>query len=265
MHEILRALPPEARVLDLGSGAGSYDAGRHPHRTVRLEIEPILPGGKTPAVQGDAARLPFRDGVFDAVICNHGLEHMAEVRLVLGEMGRVLRATGFLNVSVPDGGTLADIIYRFIAHGGGHVNRFRDPDWLAALISRETGLPFLGRRTLFTSLSFLHPANRQGPNRRYLVLLGAGERVLRTATWLFRLADRYLRTRLAIYGWSFYFGRGELAVDRQPWPNVCIRCGSGHPSAWLAESGHVHKGRYRCPACGTENRFTGDDPYRRAV
>lgn len=256
-------------MLDLGSRAGSYDPSRYSATTVRLDIEPLEPHPPATCVQGDAARLPFRDGAFDAVICNHGLEHFERLKPALREIGRVLAPGGAVFATVPDAGTLTDRLYRFLASGGGHVNFFRSPDQVAALVSEQTALPLRGWRTLFTSLSFLHPANRgQRRNRRFLLLLGAGERALRVATWLFRQADRRLGTRLAIYGWAFYFGSVEDAGSGGPWTNVCIRCGAGHPSDFLAPSGQLKRPfgvrTYKCPRCGTENFLTDDRHFARA-
>jgi hypothetical protein len=53
-------------------------------------------------------------------------------------------------------------------------------------------------------------------------------------SYLSRLSDRFLHTRLTVYGWALYFGNIATPIDRRPWRNVCIRCGSGHPSAWLS-------------------------------
>ncbi len=256
-------------MLDLGSRAGSFDPRASPVAVVRLDIEPLTPHPAAAGVQGDAARLPFRDAVFDAVICNHGLEHFQRLESALRETARVIAPGGALFITVPDAGTLTDRLYRFLAGGGGHVNSFRSPEHVATLITRHTGLPLRARRTLFTSLSFLHPANR-GPrrNRRFLLLLGAGERALRAATWLLRQVDRRLGTRLSIYGWAMYFGSLPDTGVEPPWSNVCIRCGAGHPAEALTASGRIRRRlglrAYHCPDCGTRNLFTEDRPFARA-
>ena len=53
---------------------------------------------KVPKVAGDATRLPFADGVFDAVIISFGLRNVADRRAALGEMARVTRPGGRLVV-----------------------------------------------------------------------------------------------------------------------------------------------------------------------
>ena len=264
MDGILRELPAGEWVLDLAAQQGSFPAPDYPLRVVRADLHPPAATGGVPFVRTDAARLPFVTGSFSALICNHGLEHFVALEAAVAEMGRVLAPGGALFLSVPDAGTVTDRLYRFLAAGGGHVNAFRRPREVIGLIERLTGLPVRGVRTLYTSLSFVHPANRgRRRNRRFLALPGVGERALRWATYLFRLADRRLGTRLAVYGWEFYFGEGTLPVAETPWSNVCIRCGAGHPAERLrVEPGLAPS--YECPRCGTRNLFTPDVAERAA-
>jgi demethylmenaquinone methyltransferase/2-methoxy-6-polyprenyl-1,4-benzoquinol methylase len=51
-----------------------------------------------PFVAGDALRLPFADGVFDAVTMSFGLRNVADVDAALGELFRVTRPGGRLVV-----------------------------------------------------------------------------------------------------------------------------------------------------------------------
>lgn len=259
MHEILRNLAPGSHVLDLGSASGSYDAARYPLTTIRVDIEQSASAALATFVCADAAHLPFAGGSFHAVVCNHGLEHFQEYRRALAEIGRVTRSGGALYIAVPDAATFTDRLYRWLASGGGHVNAFRSAPALAAEIERITGLKHAGTRALHSSLSFLNPRNRKSPPPRKLLLLANGaEPVLFWLGWLLRHLDRLLGTRLSVYGWAFYFGHISEPLHLAPAINVCIRCGSGHPSQWLADSGAVQRGRYRCPQCGAENPWFGD-------
>ncbi len=250
MQEIFRQLTPRARVLDLGSRFGSFDASAHPGRTYRVDIEMAGEG-----VEADAARLPFRDRAFDAVISNHSLEHFTDLTGVLNEIKRVLTPEGALFVAVPDATTFTDVVYRFFASGGGHVNAFRSAEVVISIVVERTGLEFRGMRTLYTSLSFLHPEHRKGSWAiRMLPLALTGEWTLRWALRLFRWTDRRFGTRLGVYGWAFYFGNVREQLETTPWKNVCVRCGSAHPTASLV----VRRGCFRCPDCGTTNFFTRD-------
>ena len=103
-----------------------------------------------------------------------------------------------------------------------------------------------------------------GPRR--LMLMGGGTEIsLHLFNLVFRLADRFLHTRLAVYGWAFYFGNVKEEIDLQTWTSVCIRCGAGQSSACLLENDLVRRRMlfrtYRCPGCGTTNLFFNDNHY----
>jgi hypothetical protein len=197
-------------------------------------------------------------------VSNHSLEHFHDLAAALSEVGRVVKPSGAIYVAVPDSTTISDRLYRWLARGGGHVNPFSSAEDLASRIASATGLRHVATRTLCTSLSCLNRRNRRSRPPGRLLLLGAGTQIsLRLFTGTFRLADRFLRTRASVYGWALYFGNIDAAVDRTTWTNVCIRCGAGHPSAWLRQQGFVAKALgilpiYRCPRCETRNFFTDD-------
>ena len=52
-------------------------------------------------VIGDARRLPFQSGSFDAIISNSVLEHIWEVELVSRECHRVIKSGGLIFICVP--------------------------------------------------------------------------------------------------------------------------------------------------------------------
>jgi ubiquinone/menaquinone biosynthesis C-methylase UbiE len=72
-------------------------------------------------VAADGQALPFKDGSFDAVICQLGLQFFPDPALGLREFRRVLRGAGCAAVCVistpdraPMGGILADVLSRFL-------------------------------------------------------------------------------------------------------------------------------------------------------
>jgi SAM-dependent methyltransferase len=219
----------------------------------------IEPGG---GVQCDAARLPFGDAVFDAVISNHSLEHMDRLGDVLSEIGRVVRAGGGLYVAVPDASTVSDRMYRWVYHGGGHVNPFVSPGALAERITGATGLPLVAVRTLHTSFLFLDRRHFRPRMPRRLWLVGHGNsRAIAWSGYGARVLDRWLGTRFSVYGWAMYFGAVGEPVDTRAWPIVCAGCGTGAAAEFLVEAGAVRRGWFgvrwwRCPGCGVENLFT---------
>src|SRR5579863_3627670 len=167
MHEILSGLPPGSIVLDLGSGPGSFDAAWVAGRVVRVDLERCE---KPPAlfIQADAAALPFRSRLFDAVIANHSLEHVNDLQGGLSEIGRVIKEDGALYIAVPDARTFADKLYRWLGAGGGHVNAFTAEADFCALITAATGLPHVATRLLHSGYSFLNRKVHVMPRRAYL-------------------------------------------------------------------------------------------------
>jgi SAM-dependent methyltransferase/DNA-directed RNA polymerase subunit RPC12/RpoP len=260
MREILDHLSADALVLDLACATGSFDASGYSFRTIRLDIERRSGRG---FVQADACRLPFAASRFDAVISNHGLEHIADWKEALREIKRVLKPDGALYLSVPDASTLTDKLYRWLASGGGHVNAFTSARELANDVSELTGLVHVATRTLCTSLSFLNRRNAPKPIPKKLELLGGGREWTLVAWSQFaRRADRVAGTRWAVYGWAFYFGRVGASVETETATNVCARCGAGHPSEWLLKQSRVDGRYYSCPSCGGRNWFSEDHGFR---
>jgi SAM-dependent methyltransferase len=265
MHEILRHLPTGARVLDLGCAGGSFPQEATRANVVRVDRAAPGPGAAGRRfVQADAAKLPFGDRTFAAVIANHSLEHFGDLAGALSEIGRVTCPGGALYVAVPDASTLTDKLYRWLGKGGGHVNPFQSASELAAAIEQATGLRHVATRFLCSSLSFMNRRNAPRPLPRRLWLLGAGyEEPLFFYAWLSRRLDRQFHTRTSIYGWALYFGAIHEPVDLRMWVNVCIRCGSGCAAATLTGRKLVRTGllglrTFRCPDCGARNPFAED-------
>jgi SAM-dependent methyltransferase len=202
MHEILRHLEAGARVLDLGSGEGSFDPAAYPHVvTVHLDAELPPAGGVSNFVLADAARLPFPNASFDAIVANHSLEHVGDLAATLAEMRRVLRPTSTIYIAVPDASTLNDRVYRWLYRGGGHVNAFRDAATLSQRIALATGRPLVAIRVLHASFIFLHRQNfRSRPPRRLWLFANGDPRFIAALTFALRTFDRWLGTRLSVYG-----------------------------------------------------------------
>ncbi|MFD0684894.1 class I SAM-dependent methyltransferase [Actinomadura fibrosa] len=91
------------RVLDIGCGEGALNGALPdppPFRLVGLDASAtMLRAHPGPAVRGDAARLPFRDASFGAVVAVNMLCHLADPRVALREARRVLVPGGLLLVS----------------------------------------------------------------------------------------------------------------------------------------------------------------------
>jgi SAM-dependent methyltransferase len=84
--------------------------------------------------QADAARLPFKEGYFSAVVGFDILEHVPDPDRVLRECNRVLARGGVLHLYVPCEGNPNTVYtrrgHRVKAKWGGHCQQFTTPDLL---------------------------------------------------------------------------------------------------------------------------------------
>jgi len=243
MDDWISQLQPGQRVLDLGSGTGSFAmAVALDEDPDAFRLNPPAPAGQAGPycrVLGVCGALPFTGHSFDLVICHHSLEHFSDVDAVLQEIARILKPAGRLFVSVPDGYSLCDGIYRWLFEGGGHVNRFhRKP--LVSRIERTVGLRLVRWGRLYSSFGYLRNLAellRDPPSGLATRLVRLGKRPLsrikRAQVLLYYAtlwSDRMLGTKLALYGWGFYFDRsGALRVEQPGFWNVCLYCGDGQP------------------------------------
>lgn len=99
-------LGAEARVLDVGCGTGATLRWLRDRRVratgVDMSSAWMAACGERPAARADAARLPFRDETFDAVLLIHVVAHLHDPLLALREVRRVLRVGGRLGLATPN-------------------------------------------------------------------------------------------------------------------------------------------------------------------
>lgn len=87
-EEILRSLPEEAAVLDLGGGDRRHDDPR----VLNLEYLPY----RRVDLYADGLRLPFADDTFDFILSQAVLEHVPEPQTAVDEIRRVLKPGGLV-------------------------------------------------------------------------------------------------------------------------------------------------------------------------
>lgn len=116
---------PGERVLDLAAGTGTSSAPLQARGAVVVPCDfslGMLTVGRRrdpdlPFVAGDAMRLPFADGSFDAVTISFGLRNTVDPRGALAEMARVTRPGGRLVVcefSHPSFGPFRTVYSRYL-------------------------------------------------------------------------------------------------------------------------------------------------------
>jgi SAM-dependent methyltransferase len=241
-------------VLDVGAGEGSFPGAEFSCAWLALDDDPraFTTTVRYSRVTGKGHQLPVRDGSIDLLISHHSLEHLAPLDETLAEMARVLKPGGRCYISVPNGYSLCDAIYRLVFLGGGHVNRFRK-DEVAGLVEARLNLRLVAWQKLFTSFVYLRKlmelleTPRADLPRRLKMIAWLPQRcvglVQRTLYVCTRVVDRWLGTELSVYGWAFFFERPraesmvEPVVEQAGYVNVCLYCGSGQPAASVTRTG----------------------------
>jgi SAM-dependent methyltransferase len=249
MYEILDALPNKSLVLDLGAGAGSFPHENYSFATIHLDVCKENLGTKGNSVQALGEQLPFRSSSFDAVILSHVLEHCAQPKAVLQEVGRVLKKSGSAYIAIPDGRTFSDRLYRkLFRNRGGHVSLFDSELKLRKQAEWFLGLPHAASRVLYSSFSYLNARNLRNPaRRRELRVPPLSESAVIALSAAVCLWDRFFRTGLSSYGWCIYLGHIHQPIPTEPNPNVCVRCGCAEE---VASSSTL---AYHCSECGCWN------------
>jgi demethylmenaquinone methyltransferase / 2-methoxy-6-polyprenyl-1,4-benzoquinol methylase len=107
VREKLRA-PSDSRVLDVACGTGDLSRTLFEITGARvvgtdfcrpmLDIAAGKISSQIPLIEGDALRLPFRSGSFDAVTIAFGLRNLSSVEDGLAELCRVLKPGGWVAV-----------------------------------------------------------------------------------------------------------------------------------------------------------------------
>lgn len=122
---------PPARILDIGCGFGAlsltlsesagFDVVAMDILESRVSSVAAKKAARDPAaaaririLRADAQALPFRDGVFDAVVATEVLEHLDDPERLWREASRVLRPHGRFFMTTPNAKALPYRILRFL-------------------------------------------------------------------------------------------------------------------------------------------------------
>lgn len=197
-HTVAQACPPpQGRVLDMATGTGdlALEALRQQPsaRVVGLDFTPemlLLAREKALAGQahlelaaGDALKLPFPDGLFDAVVTGFALRNVTDIPAAFAEMARVTRPGGrlaCLEIAKPRqplfrrffslyfyrlvpllGGLITGqpSAYTYLPHS---LTAFLTPDEIVDVM-RTTGWREVGYKRLMLGTVAVHVGIRSGP------------------------------------------------------------------------------------------------------
>jgi len=91
-------------ILDLGCGPGRFLDIFHGKTVIGLEknMKKIkkIPGGLL--IDGGATNLPFKNAVFDGILCTEVLEHIKNYKKVIHEISRVTKPKGKVLITTPN-------------------------------------------------------------------------------------------------------------------------------------------------------------------
>ena len=275
MDDLIRELSHHAKVLDLGAGPGSFSYHSTPAQVIAMDL--AFPSGSQDCfarVIANSGEIPLKNCSVDVAICNHTLEHFANLKGALKELNRIIDVGSCLWVAVPNGFSFDDKLYRHLFRGGGHVHRFTLQS-LVQTVESETLLRAQRYKKLHSSFVYLNPPDPEKlpyyPDRAHFlsrVPPRVLERLLKWFNYLTRLTDQWLGSNLSHYGWGVIFRMADSSAALPPTDlnrlqlipadlNVCFSCGAGHPASTLIP--HLKRFLfwkvYKCGNCGKQNFF----------
>lgn len=127
-------------LLDIGCGDGFVLKRINCKRKTGIDLSyNILEKAKSinivTLICSDAEKLPFKDNVFDIIICTETLEHVLSPRIVMNEIYRVLKKDGNVYISIPYEHGIRPFLRKLLGWSDNplHINRFRENEILNLL------------------------------------------------------------------------------------------------------------------------------------
>jgi SAM-dependent methyltransferase len=157
--ELLSAVPPRSRVIDLGCGGGTPFLYSNSDLKILALDEAVDEKIKSfPAhvqfARAVASAIPARDGVADLVVANFAFEHFPDAAAALREIERVLKDAGRAWISMPNAGSFEDQLYRNLYAGGGHLQH-PSVEWFLRHVYSETSLKLISWLELPAGFTYL--------------------------------------------------------------------------------------------------------------
>ncbi|RLJ01850.1 MAG: hypothetical protein DRP11_03810 [Candidatus Aenigmatarchaeota archaeon] len=170
LEEIVRRLPKNSRILDLGCGSGVFieklkEKGFKNIIGLDINLEhlkySLTIDKNNTLVLGKGEELPFRRK-FDAVICAEVIEHTKEPFKMLKEMRRILKPGGLLFITTPNKKSSFPILWEMWKRWKGKIwsgKELHETDFTPASLKElmeKSGFDVIRTRTIL-SVSYLIP------------------------------------------------------------------------------------------------------------
>jgi SAM-dependent methyltransferase len=161
--EAVRPVAPDARVLEVGSGAHGLIFYFGTTRGTGVDPLAASYAGLFPAWQRQAGtcaahgeRLPFRDATFDVVLCDNVVDHAENPARIVAEIARVLAPDGLLYFAVNFHHAIYSVAGRLHSAWNGAGLRFE----IGPFADHTVHLTHRGARRLFAGLPLRMIAER---------------------------------------------------------------------------------------------------------
>ena len=241
VHELNVLQDPLAKVLDLGSGQGTFDYTATAARIVAVDNQNQAGSRdifKGRFAQADAGALPFASNQFDLAVANFVFEHFLNPAEVLREIQRILKPEGCLYVAIPSSASLDDRLFRLLGGARYHRQRFSFHSFVRS-VYEATAMKLVAFSDWPAGFTWL---NRQPSGS-----------LLRRAVFRFlRWARDYLINRSkGASGYILLFKKGNSPGYRLV-NHVCSSCGGG---ATLELTDRIER---KCAQCGKKNPVRKD-------
>jgi ubiquinone/menaquinone biosynthesis C-methylase UbiE len=98
------------RILDLGCGTGRFSieiakqgagvTALDPSRSMLEQMKRKKNNAEINLIHGNGYKLPFKDNIFDGVVCINVINHVTDYNILIREISRVLQKDGFVIMTI---------------------------------------------------------------------------------------------------------------------------------------------------------------------
>jgi SAM-dependent methyltransferase len=102
------------KILDVGSGRSRRYETFCTNKSSYVTMDHSTDGG--PDIVGSAEAIPLPDASIDSIICTQVLEHLPHPHIAMKEMARILKAKGFILLTIPQQNELHEVPHDYFRY-----------------------------------------------------------------------------------------------------------------------------------------------------